>query len=222
MRSKLFLGTAMMASLFALSACGEQDTISRTDDDRVVIAPAQPGAPNAVNSTATGKDGQITASNGKAELSGDTREYVQMAAMGDLFEVEASRLALSRSPTAEIKQFAQEMVDAHTKTSDDLKARLVRAGLIVELPTTLDEDHKAMLDDLRASNAREFDANYIEQQKEAHEAALMLHRDYAMNGDAADLKALAADTVPKIEMHVQMATDLQNKLRTRVTNADKR
>ena len=42
----------------------------------------------------------------------------------------------------------------------------------------------------------------------------MLHRDYAMRGSVADLKALAADTVPKIEMHVKMAAELQNGNRT--------
>jgi putative membrane protein len=143
---------------------------------------------------------------------------VQKAAMGDMLEVESSRLALNRSAAPEIKKLAQDMVDAHTMTSDELKARLVRAGLIVELPATLDDEHKRKVDDLRAASARDFDAKYLELQKEGHDEALSIHRDYAMNGTLADLKAFAADTVPKIEMHLKMATDLQSKMSTRLSN----
>jgi putative membrane protein len=133
-----------------------------------------------------------------------------MAAMGDMFEVEASRLALMRARSAEVKEYAQDMIDAHTRSSDDLKARLVRAGLIIEPPAMLDAEHLRKLDDLKAASAETFDGRYVAQQKEAHEEALMLHRNYAVRGSVADLKAFAADIVPKVEMHVKMASDLQN------------
>jgi len=214
MPSKLLLGTAVVTSLIALTACEQRDTtVTRNEGDRIAVgpdqsAPAQPAA----------KGSQTATDSGKAELNSETRDYVQKAAMGDMLEVESSRLALNRSATPEIKKLAQDMVDAHTMTSDELKARLVRAGLIVELPAMLDDEHKKKVDDLRAASARDFDAKYLELQKEGHDEALNIHRDYAMNGTLADLKAFAADTVPKIEMHLKMATDLQSKMSTRLSN----
>ena len=214
MPSKLLLGTAVITSLIALSACEQRDTtVTRNEGGRIAVgpdqsAPAQPAA----NGSQTATD------SGKAELNSETRDYVQKAAMGDMLEVESSRLALNRSAMPEIKKLAQDMVDAHTMTSDELKARLVRAGLIVELPATLDDEHKRKVDDLRAASARDFDAKYLELQKQGHDEALSIHRDYAMNGTLADLKAFAADTVPKIEMHLKMATDLQSKMSTRLSN----
>ena len=214
MPSKLLLGTAVVTSLIALTACEQRDTtVTRNEGDRILVgpdqsAPAQPAA----------KGSQTATDSGKAELNSETRDYVQKAAMGDMLEVESSRLALNRSATPEIKKLAQDMVDAHTMTSDELKARLVRAGLIVELPAMLDDEHKKKVDDLRAASARDFDAKYLELQKEGHDEALNIHRDYAMNGTLADLKAFAADTVPKIEMHLKMATDLQSKMSTRLSN----
>ena len=214
MPSKLLLGTALITSLIALTACEQRDTtVTRNEGDRIAVgpdqsAPAQPAA----------KGSQTATDSGKAELNSETRDYVQKAAMGDMLEVESSRLALNRSATPEIKKLAQDMVDAHTMTSDGLKARLVRAGLIVELPAMLDDEHKKKVDDLRAASARDFDAKYLELQKEGHDEALNIHRDYAMNGTVADLKAFAADTVPKIEMHLKMATDLQSKMSTRLSN----
>ena len=216
MSSKLLLGTAVIASLIALSACEQRDTtVTRAEGDRIAVGPDQ-SAPDA-SQTATKDDARLP-DNGKADLNGETRDYVQKAAMGDMLEVEVSRLALSRSATPEIKQLAQHMVDAHTMTSDELKARLARAGLIVELPAMLDNEHKKKADDLRSASAREFDAKYLELQKEAHDEGLNIHRDYAMNGTVADLKAFAADTVPKIEMHLKMVTDLQSKMSTRLSN----
>ena len=214
MPNKRLLGTAVVTSLIALTACEQRDTtVTRNEGDRILVgpdqsAPAQPAA----------KGSQTATDSGKAELNSETRDYVQKAAMGDMLEVESSRLALNRSATPEIKKLAQDMVDAHTMTSDGLKARLVRAGLIVELPAMLDDEHKKKVDDLRAASARDFDAKYLELQKEGHDEALNIHRDYAMNGTLADLKAFAADTVPKIEMHLKMATDLQSKMSTRLSN----
>jgi putative membrane protein len=196
----------------ALAACNENSVAERDRANKVATTEPAPAAP-AVNPAA--KDaGGVAGPAQPAELTAETRDYVQKAAMGDLYEVEASKLALMRTKSDDVKKFAQEMVDAHTKSTDDLKARLARAGLIVELPTMLDADHQKKLDDLKAANARTFDSRYAAQQKEAHDEALMLHRDYAMRGPVADLKAFAADIVPKIEMHDQMASELQSDHRT--------
>lgn len=212
MRHKLLIGAAAL-SFLTLAACGDQNTAGDGDANDQVVTTEPASSPGAVIDPAAKDAGGIT-STAPAEMTADTREFVQKAAMGDMFEVQASRIALMRARSANVKTFAQQMIDAHTKTTDEMKARLVRAGLIVELPTMLDDEHQKKLDELKAASAQDFDARYIAQQRDAHEQALMLHRDYAMHGPVADLKALAADTVPKIEMHVKMAAELQNGNRT--------
>ena len=209
MRNKFLIGAAAALSL-ALVACNE-NTASNTGSKDRVATDSGPAVPVADPS----KEGGVANTNtAPAELTAETRDYARKAAMGDLYEVEASKIALARSKSNDVKKFAQEMIDAHTRTSDELKARLARAGLIVELPTMLDMEHQKKLDELKSANAQQFDMRYLAQQKEAHEQALMLHRDYAMRGNVADLKAFAADTAPKVEKHVQMAADLQNSHRT--------
>src|SRR3954468_4823152 len=44
-------------------------------------------------------------------------QFVPMAASSDLYEIESSRLALERSQSPAIKQFAQMMIDHHTMTT---------------------------------------------------------------------------------------------------------
>jgi putative membrane protein len=214
MRYSVLIGTAAALSL-ALAACNENTVADRDGTaDVATTEPAPAPAAPTVDPTAAKDASGIAGTTPTVEFTAETRDYVQKAAMGDLYEIEASKVALARSQSADVKEFAQQMVDAHTRSSDDLKARLARAGQIVELPTMLDAEHQKMLDDLKAANARTFDARYAAGQKEAHDQALMLHRDYAMRGTVADLKAFAADIVPKIEMHVQMAAELQSDHRT--------
>jgi len=218
MRYKVLIGTAVALSL-ALAACNENTAADGDGRDQVATTEPAPTAP-AINPTTpsvdpTAKDaGGVAGKTSTTELTAETRGYVQRAAMGDLYEIEASKVALARTKSDDVKKFAQAMVDAHTRSSDELKARLARAGQIVELPIMLDAEHQRTLDDLKAASDQTFDARYAAGQKEAHDQALMLHRDYAMRGSVADLKAYAADIVPKIEMHVQMAAELQSDHRT--------
>jgi putative membrane protein len=214
MRYKVLIGTAAVLSL-ALAACNENTVADGDSRDQVATTEPAPAPTTPTIDPTTAKDASgIAGKTPTAEFTAETREYVQKAAMGDLYEIEASKVALARSQSADVKEFAQQMVDAHMRSSDELKARLARAGQIVELPTMLDAEHQKMLDDLKAASPRTFDARYAAQQKEAHDQALMLHRDYAMRGAVADLKAFAADIVPKVEMHVQMAAELQSDHRT--------
>ena len=153
MRYNLLIGTAAALSL-VLAACNENTVAD--GDGRTDVATTEPApAPTAPAVDPTAKDaGGVAGKTSTIELTAETRDYVQKAAMGDLYEVEASKVALARSQSADVKEFAQQMVDAHTRSSDDLKARLARAGQIVELPTMLDAEHQRKLDDLKAATPR--------------------------------------------------------------------
>ena len=213
-RSRFFIGTAAALSLVALAACEDQNTSATTGDESDRVVTTAPASPSTAADNAVAKSSDPAGSSAPAELTAETRDYVQTATMGDMFEVEASKIALMRAQSAEVKKFAQDMIDAHTNPSDEIKSRLARVGLIVELPAMLDAEHQKKLEDLKSASAEAFEARYIAQQKEAHEAALMLHSNYATHGTVPDLKALAADTVPKVEMHVKMVSQLQSTNRT--------
>jgi putative membrane protein len=48
---------------------------------------------------------------------------VNKVAISDMFEIESSRLALSKEPDRDTKPFAERMVADHQKTSSELKNR---------------------------------------------------------------------------------------------------
>jgi putative membrane protein len=57
-----------------------------------------------------------------------TLEFLRMAAIGDRFEIAASRLAEERAQGDQVKQFARNMVQDHTRTTQQLQELTQRLG----------------------------------------------------------------------------------------------
>lgn len=133
--------------------------------------------------------------------------YLRMAASSDLFEVESSRLALQQSQNPAVRQFAQMMINDHTRTTNEATAIARQQGLTPP-PPTMAPHHQQMLQELRASPPTSFDSAYKRAQIAAHQEALNLHQGFASGGDNEALRAFAARTVPAIQMHYQQAQNL--------------
>jgi len=218
----IVVGCVVAFALAGVSACNQNVSSSSREPAQTPQTASADTRPASQNEVATQDTAPKSASTKPTDVTATTKRYAEGAAMGDMFEIESSRVALDRSKSEDVKRFAQEMIDTHTKTSDELKSTLVRIGLIIEPPTMLDTLHQGLLDELKSTNAQELDVRYIAQQKNAHNEALTLHKSYASNGDMADLKALASATVPKIEKHIEMITDIDNTHRARNARAENR
>ena len=136
-----------------------------------------------------------------------TPDFLVRAANSDMYEIESSRLALQRSKSADIKKFAQQMIDAHTGTTAEMK-QIVAAENLTPPPAAMDAEHQGMVDTLKAAAADDFDETYIDQQTAAHEKALALMQGHASSGENAKLKDFATRTAPKIQSHLDMVTRL--------------
>jgi len=133
-------------------------------------------------------------------------KFVQGATSGGLLEVKSSELALKKSVSADVKKFAQLMVDDHTKAHKELLALLKRKG--IEPPNDLMPLHQAMLDRLTKAAAGGFDKEYWTSQLAAHEEAVALFEAEAKNGQDVDLKAFATKTLPTLKEHLKMVQDM--------------
>jgi putative membrane protein len=137
-----------------------------------------------------------------------TPEFVQAVAMSDMYEVETGKIASERSQSDAIKQFGQQMVEAHTQTTEQLKGIVQAQSIKVELPTKFDEKHQRLIDDLNAAHPEDFDKTYAKQQVTAHQKADELFTKYAAKGDDAVVKAFAIKTLPVIKQHLEAAMKL--------------
>src|SRR5262245_34765367 len=97
-------------------------------------------------------------------------QFIAKAAVGGMFEVKSSQLALQRGTAPSLKTFAQQMVTDHTKANQELMTLAARKGW--QVPTALDEKHLDMLNKLARLQSSEFDTAYWDMQLKAHEGAV--------------------------------------------------
>ncbi|HEX8383698.1 MAG TPA: DUF4142 domain-containing protein [Sphingomonas sp.] len=147
---------------------------------------------------------------GVAPITGTTpTDYVKMAADSDLYEMQSSRLALSKSKRADVKGFAREMIADHTTTSKALMAALRNGDRTIAKPSTrLSADNAAKIALLKRAPKDSFDNLYLQQQMQAHQTAWALHKGFATDGADASLRQVAATAVPIIERHVMHAKQM--------------
>jgi putative membrane protein len=138
-----------------------------------------------------------------------TTDFVKKAADSDLYEVAAGKLASEKGQSDAVKQFGAHMVEAHTKTSEELKGILASEKLDIKIPAEPDKKRAEMLKALTDAKPEEFDALYIKQQVKAHTKAEKLFDAYAERGDNPALKQFAANTLPVIKQHLKDAEKLQ-------------
>jgi len=129
------------------------------------------------------------------------QDFATMAASSDMFEIESSQLALQKSQSDDLKQFAQQMIDDHTKASADLKAAAAQDGVTV--PAAMTDKHASQVEMLKGVSGDAFDVAYAGAQLAAHQEGLDLMQSYAGNGESPALKAHAAKSAPIIEAHLR-------------------
>jgi putative membrane protein len=130
-----------------------------------------------------------------------TGTYMQMAASGDMFEIQSGQLALQRSCDPAVRSFAQMIIDDHTRLSSQMM-QVAQASNLPMPPTQLAPHHQQMLQTLTAATTPGFEGTFRAQQMAAHQEALNLHQTYASSGDVAPLRAVAAQAVPAIQTHL--------------------
>jgi putative membrane protein len=125
-------------------------------------------------------------------------------AQANLAEISTGKLAVEKSSNNDVKQFAQMMIDDHSKGLAETQK--VAAAKNVTLPTEPDEAHKQIAAELKQLSGSAFDKAYtskagVQDHVKVHAA---LKNDIA-NAKDADVKALASKLEPIVAHHEAMA-----------------
>lgn len=137
------------------------------------------------------------------------QDFVNKAAAGGMFEVDSSKVAEAKVQDQSIKDFAHKMIDDHGAANAKLETIAGEQKLTV--PKELDAKHKGDVDTLQ--NGKDpIDAPYVQMQRDAHTDAVTLFESYAKDGDNAELKTFAQQTVPTLKMHQEMIEKIASKM----------
>ncbi|MBA1145397.1 DUF4142 domain-containing protein [Mesorhizobium neociceri] len=129
------------------------------------------------------------------------QDFVDKATAGGMFEVDSSKIAEGTAHDQAVKDFAHKMIDDHGAANAKLET--IAGEQKLTIPKELDAKHKADLDTLKTAKD-DVDKPYVQMQRDAHSEAVTLFESYAKDGDNAQLKTFATETLPTLKMHKDM------------------
>ena len=179
-----------LMAIVASTALVPAVALAQTPSSPPQSAQARPGQPGA----------QVTAA-----------DFVNKAAVSNMFEIQSSQLAQQKTQNDRVREFAQRMVQDHTAAGDRLKST-AQSIQGVTVPTSLDQPHQQMMQTLQNASGTGFDRAYVQMQVTAHRDAVSLFDRYAQNGENPQLKQFAQQTVPTLREHLQSVEQIQTAL----------
>jgi putative membrane protein len=127
-------------------------------------------------------------------------DFVAASGSIDLFAIQSSELAVQRSSSARVRDYATTLINDHKGTSAQLSLAGRRLNLLPS--ATLAPREQAMMDELQQSAS--FDETYVHMQRETQQRALALYKSFAVSGDSPTLRPVAKAEIPIIERHLRL------------------
>jgi putative membrane protein len=212
MRRRLTLSFFLGFLFISLFGCADNRTSYSEAPDRAQqnmnTRGLEPINANSTNAPRSSDANEMT--NDKASTQTADTDFMLKAATGGMAEVELGRLAATKAQNAEVKQFAQKMVDEHTKANNELKALAGEKNFT--MPARLDPKHQSVMDKLNGLSGAEFDKAYVAAMVQDHEETMALFKSEADGGRDADAKAWAGKMLPNLQMHLDMIKGIQSKI----------
>ena len=145
-----------------------------------------------------------------ATLNDKDKDFVTSAGKGGKAEVDVAQDALAHAQNADVKSFAQKLVDDHTKANDELSQYATAHG--VTIPSEMEGKAKEAKERLMKLTGKNFDQAFVKQMVDDHTSTIKAFEDESKNGTDADLKSWVDKTLPTLRDHLKMAQDLEKKV----------
>lgn len=136
--------------------------------------------------------------------------FLTKALQGGSTEVQMGKLALDKSQNAEVKNFAQHLIKDHSQAGENVK-KLAGAKQL-PLPTQISSNQQSQLTHLASLSGAEFDKEFMALNVQIHEKDVAEFQNQASSNPDHEVRALAANTLPKLQTHLKMAKDLNSKV----------
>lgn len=163
--------------------------------------------PNRENTTDTAEDQNEEIVGENLE---DESEFLVEAASGGMYEVEMAKLAQQKATSQEVKDFANHLVEDHTKANEKLKQ--LAASKNITVPTAMGDEEQRKFNQFQDNETEGFDEEYIKQMVQDHKKDVEDFEEAAQDLDDPDVKSFASSTLPTLKGHLSMAEQLEEKV----------
>ncbi len=143
----------------------------------------------------------------RGQLSSSDYKFAVAATHANDAEVQLGQLAAQKATDPAVRQFAQRMVEDHSKASHQLAQILSQKGATV--PTETSSSEQREMERLQKLNGADFDKAYVDHMIRDHKKDVKEFEKASNNAQDTDIKAFAANTLPVLQDHLKMAEDLK-------------
>ncbi|MFD2248393.1 DUF4142 domain-containing protein [Pontibacter ruber] len=211
--------TGTMGSTGTTGSTGTSETMSSsgsTGTTGTTGTMSSSGTSNATGATGAAGSGGTTGTGSDMGTTGDVATltniddatFMMTAASSNMLEIQLGKMAAAQASDPKVKEFAQMMVDHHTKATQELKTVASQMG--VTLPTTLMPMHQAMVDKLSGKTGTALDEDYMDTMESAHKMDIAMFEAKSTNAKSSSVKTFATKTLPKLQSHQKMATSIED------------
>ena len=134
------------------------------------------------------------------------RMFVSKAMQGSLAEVQLGQLTLQKSNNPQVKEFAQRMIDDHTKLNEQMKPVAQQVG--VKPPEQISKGDRKTIAKLQGLSGSAYDQAYIKDMVKDHKQDLNEFQMEASSGQDQTVKDAANQGSKVIAQHLQMAQQM--------------
>jgi putative membrane protein len=143
-------------------------------------------------------------------------EVAYVAVTANQIDIDNGRLAKEKSRNAEIRQFAETMINDHKAVIDQASALVKKLGVTPQensVSTQLLSDAQKTEKALRAKEGIAFDKAYMDHEVAYHQAVISAVRSLLIpETENQELKALLQAILPALEAHLEHAKMVQQHL----------
>ncbi|GAA4307066.1 DUF4142 domain-containing protein [Nibribacter koreensis] len=136
--------------------------------------------------------------------------FVTAAASSGQLELRLSEVALQKAVTIETREFSRIMVNHHGKANSELQSLARQQDL--SYSTTLRSEHQAIYDRVSKLTGAAFEKAYATEMEAVHQQDVTLFRGASQGNLNVSLSGYALKTLPVLQGHVRLATQLKNVL----------
>jgi len=188
----------------------------------------------ACNNNRTANREAGTAGTAGASVSNSDKNFVSDQLSDGMAEIELAKVARDHAASPDVKQFAQMMIDDHTRAGDQLKQ--IATSNSIPIDTQIDNKQQNFTDKLSKLNGADFDKEYMSAMVDDHQDAVRALRSRVdENRSATDrltgknpenpaavkpeqsdnrltmsINEWAANTLPTVEQHLDRAKEIKD------------
>lgn len=196
MKNQFSINIRFVAGVITIACLG----LSGTAFALKMFPTATPSSSGSSEQAAAKSKSDSTSNKAKAStLSSADKAFIKDAAEGGMMEVAMGRVAEKNASNSEVKNFGARMVKDHSKANEDLKAIAKEEN--VEWPAE------------KEAGKWKSDKDYMDAMVKDHEKDLAEFEKEAKNGSDPNVKSFADKTAKTVRGHLEMAKEIDAKLK---------